>query len=677
MIYHCQILFSLLVLTFVSNVSLLANPPAIPHEAITRAKSMLPPGKKVVFLGDSITQAGDYLVDLQCALFSLGISHHAINVGLSSETATDLTEQENLSHVQAHQFPRPAISARLSRVLATTSPDILFVCYGMNDGGALPQDELGLKRYQDAMSSLRQQALSAGVRRVVLCTPPVHDSKGNPSLAGHDANLTRYTDWLLSQRAKGWEVVDFHTPMRQALEQGRKTDPQFTLSPDGTHPDRNGHWIMAKQILRDFFLLPEITALKVEDLFPSFGKEIRSLVRQLTDRRFAYWMSLIPHQRPGVIGGPDQRVKIDRAAFEKDQASDLRTIHAHWLRAKATATMNRLQISEPQLIYTDEQIPYTMDASWATLRGKDGVTTFFQTAMEHQPYFYRHRGNADAPLQQALEPYQFDYRGTNHTWPSGCWMPNLYQHTDGTLIGFIHREDLYPSNGRSDGGNNFFIGLAKSTDGGASWVYLGDVIATRGNGTKRDFYANLGGIPYLIIRDEVYLYFNEHEGPNPTDHRQLAVAKAKLRDVVAARPERLPKFTKYRDGQWTEEGMTGAGSEIIPHSRSLNDTTQAYDFHSDATYCAPLQRYFITVQNHAKHELKLYSSANGIDWVWERDLAMNPGCMHPYSSFVSFDADSAPDSHQVGREFYLYITQKNLSDYKQDTIHRLKFTIKP
>ncbi|MFM2297641.1 MAG: hypothetical protein RL117_1348 [Verrucomicrobiota bacterium] len=646
-------------------------------DPLPHSKVQLPRGAKIVYLGDSITQAGDYVVDVQCALFAQGLNHPVINVGLASETATDLTENENLGHIQAHHFPRPAVSARLQRVLQITQPDILFVCYGMNDGGALPADESGLSRYTQAITHLRQQALKSGVDRVIFCTPPVHDDRGNAALAGHDANLTRYTDWLLSKRGEGWDIVDFHTPMRRALDEGRKANPNFSLSPDGTHPDRAGHWIMAKQILTEFFGLPAITAVHAEELFPSHGKELRALVRQLTDRRFDYWMSLIPHQRPGVVGGPDQRGTRDRAEFEIAQAADLRRIHAHWQRAKAATTMSRLEISAPQTIYTDEQMPYTMDASWATLREKDGSTTFFQTAMGHQPYYFRHSGTADAPLQKALPPYQLDYRGHNHTWPSGCWIPNIYQHSDGTLIGFSHREDLYPSNGRTDGGHNFFIGLAKSTDGGLNWVYLGDVIATRGNGAKREFFANLGGVPYLIVNGEVMLYYNEHEGPNESDHRLLAVAKASLRDVVAATPTRLPKFRKYHNGQWNEDGLQGVGSEIIPHSRDRNETNKAYDFHSDATYCRPLERYFITVQNHASHELKWYSSSNGVDWVWEKDLAMNPGCMHPYSSFVGFDADSAADSHEVGREFYLFITQKNLADYHQDTIHRIKFTVKP
>lgn len=642
-----------------------------------RAKASLQDVGRIAFLGDSITQAGDYIVDIQCWLFSHGIGNQIINLGLGSETATDLKPEENAGHVQAYQFARPAVSERLERVLSITKPDLLFICYGMNDAGALPPDDAGLGRFTEAITRLRNEALTSGVRKVVLCTPPVHDDKGDATKSSHDANLSRYTTWLLSKRNEGWEVVDFHTPMRKTLDEGRAKDPSFALAADGTHPGREGHWIMATHLLNEFFGVKTSTAKSAEELFPSRGPEIRALVRELTDLRFNYWMSRIGHQRPGVIGGPDQRGNPDTAAFEASQSAKLRSIHSQWVRAQASSVMDRLEIGSPEVIYTDDRMPYTMDASWATLREKDGSTTFFQTAMGLKPYYFRHGGTPDDPLKTPSPSYSFDYRGHNQTWPSGCWLPNFYQHSDGTLFGFVHREDLYPSNGRKDGGHNFFIGLAKSKDGGMNWTYLGDGITTRGNGATNQAFANLGGVPYLIVDGYVYLYFNEHDGPTETDHRFLSVARASLRDVVSANENRKPRFQKYRDGAWNEDGMTGLGSEIIPNSFCRHGTPTAYDFHSDAAFCKPLGRYLITVQNHAANELKLYTSTNGVDWVFERNLDVAPGCMHPYSSIVGFDNDSAADSHEVGNVFYIYFPRKKLGNYEEDTLCRIKCSIKP
>ena len=95
---------------------------------------------RIVFLGDSITQAGDYVTDFDCWLVSRNLNIEVLNLGLGSETAADLTESENTGHKTAFGFGRPAISERLERVLTETKPDILFVCYGMNDAGSLPPD---------------------------------------------------------------------------------------------------------------------------------------------------------------------------------------------------------------------------------------------------------------------------------------------------------------------------------------------------------------------------------------------------------------------------------------------------------------------------------------------------------------------------------------------------------
>ena len=293
-----------------------------------RAKAALDGVERTVFLGDSITQAGEYVVDIQCWLLAHGIDAECINLGLGSETATDLTAEENAAHLQTYQFARPAIGKRLDRVLGMTKPDLLFVCYGMNDGGALPADDAGLGRFTESITRLREAALQSGVKKVVLCTPPVHDAKGDASRAAHDANLARYTDWLLSKRMDGWQVVDFHTPMRKALDAGRATDPAFALAADGTHPGRDGHWIMAKQILEGFFGAEPITATSAEELFPSNGKEIRALVRELTDLRFTAWMSRIGHQRPGVAGGPGQPAGPSAADFTKRQRELIENIHS-------------------------------------------------------------------------------------------------------------------------------------------------------------------------------------------------------------------------------------------------------------------------------------------------------------------------------------------------------------
>ena len=278
--------------------------------------------QRIVFLGDSITQGGDYVVDFDCWLLAHGFQKEVINLGLGSETASDLTPEENDGHLKKHGFGRPAISERLDRALAATKPDMVFVCYGMNDGGSLPANDSGTKRYAEAITRLRESALKAGVKRVVLCTPPVQDAKGNEGQKFHDENLTRYAAWLLSKRADGWDVVDLHTPMRQALDAGRAKDPAFQFAKDGVHPGREGHWLMAREILTQCLGAKLEGVAVAENLFPTHGAEIRKLVRERMSVRFGAWMTVIGHKRPGVVGAPGAKPGLPLAEADA-KAADL------------------------------------------------------------------------------------------------------------------------------------------------------------------------------------------------------------------------------------------------------------------------------------------------------------------------------------------------------------------
>ena len=302
---------------------------ALPAKAAeSPASAKLEGVKRIVFLGDSITQAGDYVTDFECWLAANGLQAEVINLGLGSETASDLTAEENEGHLKRHRFGRPFVSERLDRALAATKPDLLFVCYGMNDGGSLPSDDTGTKRFADAITHLRDAALKSGVKRVVLCTPPVQDDKGNANLKFHDENLTRYSEWLLSKRAAGWDVVDFHGPMRKALDEGRAKDPAYSLSKDGVHPGREGHWIMASELLTQFLGAKLDGVASAEALFPAHGGEIRKLVNQRMTVLFNAWMSKIGHKRPGVAGAPGAKPGLPVEQATENAAAITRQIEA-------------------------------------------------------------------------------------------------------------------------------------------------------------------------------------------------------------------------------------------------------------------------------------------------------------------------------------------------------------
>jgi len=130
-----------------------------------------------------------------------------------------------------------------------------------------------------------------------------------------DRELSRYSEWLLEQRKEGWQVVDIHAPMRLALEAARKADPSFTFAEDGVHPNRSGHWVMARQILEQALEHPRIRSIAPDDFFVSSGKEIRELVRQRMALLAAAWLTQTRHTRPYVPGGPQSQpgLPVDEA----------------------------------------------------------------------------------------------------------------------------------------------------------------------------------------------------------------------------------------------------------------------------------------------------------------------------------------------------------------------------
>jgi alpha-galactosidase len=282
-----------------------ANKTATEQPLQPPAKELLRDVRRIVFLGDSITQAGDYVVDINCWLLRHGVAAEVLNLGLGSETASDLTPEENAGHDKKYGFGHPFLSERMARILAATKPDLLVACYGMNDCGCLPPDDSGTRRFGEAVTRLRDHALKAGAKHVVICTPPVHDNKQDAATDPADQNLARYTAWLLSQRNDGWLVADIHTPMRAALDKARAAQRDFVFAKDGVHPGREGHWLMARQILQQAFGADVDQVSSAEELFPAHGTEIRGLVQERMKLLASAWLTKTGHQRPHVPGGPD------------------------------------------------------------------------------------------------------------------------------------------------------------------------------------------------------------------------------------------------------------------------------------------------------------------------------------------------------------------------------------
>ena len=205
--------------------------------------------KRVVFLGDSITNAGHYIAYFEACLATRFPKQRFefLNLGLPSETCSGLSEDGHAGG----KFPRPDLHERLQRVLDKAKPDLIIACYGMNCGIYLPFDEQRFAKYQDGICRLRTAAHTAGAQ-VIHLTPPTYDPTRGGGSPDYNEVLDRYSEWLLSQRADGWMVIDIHGAMNRHLAERRRWNPKFVLAGDGVHAGPTGHWLMA-DVLVDHF----------------------------------------------------------------------------------------------------------------------------------------------------------------------------------------------------------------------------------------------------------------------------------------------------------------------------------------------------------------------------------------------------------------------------------------
>jgi lysophospholipase L1-like esterase len=262
---------------------------------------------RVLFLGNSITYAGGYVTDVE-AWF---VTHYPnrqiefINAGLPSETVSGLSEEGHAGGA----FPRPDLHERLARVLAQTKPDLVFACYGMNDGIYLPFDEGRFARFKEGVNWLHDTVVKTGAK-IIHLTPPIFDELkgGHP---GYAAVLNKYSGWLLEQRKQqGWQVCDLHYPMKKYLEAHRKVDKAFgmdgfALAQDGVHPGETGHWLMAKQIL--LYLgeksVKNVPTINAGVTVVAKGGDMLRLVAERQAMMKDAWLTATGHKRPGMNKG--------------------------------------------------------------------------------------------------------------------------------------------------------------------------------------------------------------------------------------------------------------------------------------------------------------------------------------------------------------------------------------
>jgi lysophospholipase L1-like esterase len=263
-------------------------------------------GKRVVFLGDSITQAGGYIGFLSHYLEKQHPKKHFdfIGLGLASETLSGLSEDGHAGGA----FPRPCLFERLGRVLEKSKPEVVFACYGMNDGIYLPLDKERTAAFQKAVAKFIEQCQAAGVKQIFLVTPPIYDFAPKAREFNYDTVLTEYAKWETTLKTPGVHVIDLHTAMRKARD--ARTTP---FSNDKVHPGDDGQLVIAKTILASLGVkTPDesVATIKADPMF--------KLVEQKRAMRSAAWMKHVGYTREKTVKPePLGSVEADAAKIQE------------------------------------------------------------------------------------------------------------------------------------------------------------------------------------------------------------------------------------------------------------------------------------------------------------------------------------------------------------------------
>ena len=291
-------------LLFSFTIPLCADEPAFPIRA-----------KRILFLGDSITHAGHYITLIEARLRVAGHDAYPelINLGLPSETCSGLSEPQ-------HPWPRPNVHERIDRALAKTKPDVVVACYGMNDGIYYPLSEERFAAYRRGIDQIIDKVQATGAK-LILMTPPAFDplplkNQGKLLPAGadeyswktiyehYDDVLRQYAAWVMQQADRVAMVIDLHTPVTQYVAKKRKSDPQFTMSPDGVHVNHEGHEVLAAAVLAAWGL--------GEPVEPD--PRLLALISRRQSLMHDAWLSEVGHKRPGVKAGLPIKQASDEAA---------------------------------------------------------------------------------------------------------------------------------------------------------------------------------------------------------------------------------------------------------------------------------------------------------------------------------------------------------------------------
>lgn len=220
-------------------------------------QNLLAGKRKIVTIGDSITEAGKYpggyvwLLERYLNALYPDRAIEIINAGISGHKATDM-------------------QARFQKDVIDKKPDLVMINVGVNDvwhaffdfqnlqfypQGNLPTG-VPLAEYREKLTQMVEAAKAAGIRVVLLSPTPIREVLDGPE-------NRRLQEYIAAMREIGVQnkclFIDLNAPFREVIGTFQKHAGKTLnlLAADGVHPNPSGYRIMAFTILRGLGVPPK------------------------------------------------------------------------------------------------------------------------------------------------------------------------------------------------------------------------------------------------------------------------------------------------------------------------------------------------------------------------------------------------------------------------------------
>ena len=192
-------------------------------------------GKKIAFLGDSITEGGaapnGYVTLAIRGLAANGIKATAIPAGISGHKSNDML-------------------ARLEKDVLAKKPDWMTLSCGVNDvwHGA---NGIPLDKYKENITQIVDKCQAAGNKVVILTSTMIGEDQPNPN----NQKLIAYNDFLRAlAKEKKCLLADLNAEMQAGIAKAGADKKGNLYTGDGVHMNPLGNQMIATGVLKAFAL---------------------------------------------------------------------------------------------------------------------------------------------------------------------------------------------------------------------------------------------------------------------------------------------------------------------------------------------------------------------------------------------------------------------------------------